>query len=208
MGKYYSTKFLLLELQRFYNEHARIPKSRELNNSNGYPNWISYRARFGSLKTALSQAGLPLDGFRIRPKRYESVELINLLLKYRDKYGRLPEYSDLNKRGNAVEYPHVRTYESRFGSYQNALRLAMSVESDAVHGDVTLETVVASVEKMHKESTFKIVSNANVDISSLTLSLNEINHLLKGLENIYCETCKNIRYKLLIRKKELENESS
>ena len=72
----YDKQFLLDELNRYYEEHGRIPKARELNNRSGYPNWISYRKYFGSLYKALIAAGLPVTTFRFRPKFYTNKELI------------------------------------------------------------------------------------------------------------------------------------
>ena len=201
MGKHYDREYLLYELKRFYKENDRIPKSRELNNSNGYPNWISYRTYFGSLRNALVEAGLPIDTFRIRPKKYSNMDLLNLLVKYKSEFGKYPTFSDLNKRGKVREYPHIRTYEYRFGTLPNAIELAESMLNAGEHSDITFETIDALVES-NRKMRISLSKDKPTIYDKLSLTLNEINHLIKALENIYCGTCQRVKNKLIKISKE------
>ena len=205
MGYKYTKEYLINELKRFYDTHGRIPKSRELSNKNGYPNWISYRSYFGSLRNALKEAGLSLDTFRIRPKRYSNVTLIKLLLKFKKEFGRYPLFSDLNKRGNVIEYPHVRTYEFRFGSLNNAIIIAKEVEYDDEHRTASIKTLAKEVIETNE---FFKLGKFNLNKETVKLTLNEINHIIVALKGIHCDTCKNARTKLMNKKKELLNETN
>ena len=193
----YDKDFLLAELKRFFVDHGRIPRTRELNNTSGYPNWISYRTHFGTLCKALVAAGLPIDTFRIRPKEYSSAGLIQLLLNYKNEFGTFPGFSDLNKRGKVREYPHVRTYESRFGSLPKAVEIAVMIEEDGDHKSVTIESLANAAAEASKMERFKISDDLIGSTDDFRLSLNEVNHIIKSLEGVYCRTCEKIKIKLI-----------
>ena len=57
----YTTKQLLDNLTRFYNENGRVPKERDLINNVDYPSHSTYNRRFGNLSKALKLAGLDIN---------------------------------------------------------------------------------------------------------------------------------------------------
>lgn len=195
MSRRYEKEFLISELKRFYSINKRIPKARELTNKNGFPNWISYRTHFGSLKNALTLAELPLGTFRIRPKRYSDLSLILLIGEFLTRFARYPSYSDLNKRGDFIEYPHVRTYESRFGGLKNAIGIYKHILSLPKYDEEQAKEIIKASKKHSKLTKFKVSCNPTED--NISLSLNDINHILISLEGIYCDTCNNVKSKLM-----------
>ena len=195
MGRsFISTDFLLSELLRFYAEFSKIPTSRDLVSSNGYPSWSTYRNHFGSLGKALEKAELPVNTYRVRPKSYENKELVNYLLEYKEEFGSFPTYSDLNKKGIFVYYPHVRTYEKRFGSYDKAIQVAVEM---SLTGDTTN---INRVVKNNVRVEVPVRAQANQE---LTFTIEEIDHIIESLHQVYCVVCQGIRNKLIKKRKEL-----
>lgn len=196
----YDNKDLLNKLVEFYNAFGRIPKSRELTNENGMPNVATYRNRFGSLREAFVAANLPITGFRIRPKFYSDIELLYLLNRFEQANKRLPNYSDLNKTEGASSYPHVRTYEKRFGSFSNALLLAQVLKE--IEQGKELDDFATRVKEF-------VAANKSVDISlssysdEIKLTFLEIEHLILTLDSVYeCDICSSVLKKLKRKRKE------
>lgn len=117
----YTDKELLKFLNIFYQENDRVPIWRDFVNNPGYPGWSTYQIRFGSWNNALKWAGL-YDKKKIRGKKaYADVDLLNYLKEFYQERGKVPAERDfMNNPG----YPGLSTYQIRFGSWNNALKLA------------------------------------------------------------------------------------
>lgn len=85
-------------------------------NNSEYPSAWTYYDRFGSWNNALKLAGLDNNDFK-----YKENQLLELLKKFERENGRVPTVRDFN---NDSEYPSFRTYQTRFGSWSKALKLA------------------------------------------------------------------------------------
>ena len=136
---------LLLELHKFYKECGRVPRTRELKGE--YPNASTYRKRFGSVRNALLEAGLPVDNVVRRPYAYTDVELLDFIYEAAEKLGRIPVYTDFQKKKPFENFPHVKTFNNRFGSFQNAIEqsgvkgkdFSPSIEKTIKRGETIME---------------------------------------------------------------------
>jgi len=120
--KHWTDDELLQELHHFYKEYGRIPKTRELKGN--WPNASTYRNRFGSLREAVIKAGLPFDDVVVRPYKYKDEELLQFINEAADILGRVPVYTDFWKKKPFHKFPHVKTFENRFGTFPKAVELS------------------------------------------------------------------------------------
>ena len=60
-----------------------------------------------------------------RKKKYSDKELLDYFPKFVKENGRVPTCSDFN---NSPEYPYVKTYRKRFGSWNKALELGLNIK--------------------------------------------------------------------------------
>ena len=178
----YTDKQLLDGLRRFYTLNQRLPKAKELTQANGYPAWSTYRQRFKSLKVAFMIAGLPIAKIRTRPKRYNRVDLLNRLLQYRLLHGNMPLYSDLNKRGEFVDYPHVRTYEAHFGSYNIAVAIC----------EILYKNKQELTEENIEQCREVLAIHAGHSIKMIKVGSLEVKHLKEALSDVHCMVCENL----------------
>ena len=83
-----------------------------------------------------------LKGLRNEPRRphdtrrYTDEELLNYLIQFFEKYGRVPIARDLD---NNPEYPNVGTYKRKFGGWSNALKL-VGLDIDSMVKNGIIET--------------------------------------------------------------------
>lgn len=181
----YTDTELLEILREFYVINGRVPKMRELSGGD-FPSYMTYRKRFGSIQKAFDRASLPHNNFYKRPKSYDSVNLISILLKWYSKNMEWPKYSDFNKSHDSVDIPHVRTYENHFGSYSNAIYIArVCLLLGDTPTDDDIKMVVEDYSNMSKNKTRQI-----------KLTESEIRHLLHILDEVYCHVCEGIIKKL------------
>jgi len=117
----YSDSYLLNILKRYKEENNRTPSQANFSKTKNtkYPSYMTYINRFGSWNNALELAGLSLNEYH--HNNLSDEELLNYLIKFKEKSGRTPINDDFE---NNKEYPSYRTYMSRFGSWNNALELA------------------------------------------------------------------------------------
>lgn len=114
-----SDEQILSELQAFYIQHSRPPRSTE--NPCSVTRTIITR-RFGSWNNALLAAGLPtLDEIRrgSNVPKYTKDDLIRILRDFANENGRTPKMSDFRKGS-----PSVSTFFAYFGTWNNALEQA------------------------------------------------------------------------------------
>jgi hypothetical protein len=72
---------------------------------------------------------------RIRSMDYTDDELLDLLKKYYEKYGKIPSMTDIKRN---PDYPSQATYQNHFGSWSNALKLVgFDVDSMVKEGNVS-----------------------------------------------------------------------
>jgi len=198
----YNKEVLKHMLQEFYKLHKRIPKSKEFFSGYGLASIATYKSNFGSIREALEYAGLPTGSFRNRPKSYNDMELLYLFIRLQTILGRDVTYSDLN--GVSEDFPHIRTYEKRFGSFANVKMLSdiLSNIDDLDKLDEFAEYVRTFVEGTKKT---KVKAVTYTDDTSLTYE--EIDHIILALEEVYdCFICKSALNKLRTKRKELTND--
>lgn len=71
-------------------------------------------------------------GIKVK-KRYTDEELLEYIIQFYEKYGRIPIAKDFS---NNSEYPNFSTYQTRFGSWLNALKLAgLDIDLTGRQGD-------------------------------------------------------------------------
>lgn len=63
----YTREFLISELHRFVSKNERNPKAKDMRGDFGYPNIDSYYRLFGSFNGALTEAGLEVNQYQVRP---------------------------------------------------------------------------------------------------------------------------------------------
>lgn len=96
---------------------GRAPMMKDLRALDGYPNPGIYWERFGSWVRAVMLAGLT----PARRGPYTEEELIDYLRDLGDRLGRRPSPDDISRTRGA---PSRRTFQVRFGSWTNALKMA------------------------------------------------------------------------------------
>ena len=115
--KKYKDKYLLDSLKLLAKKIERTPTIEDVKISKDCPNPSTYRDHFGSYIQAIKKIGLESD-----KKYYTKEDLINSLRKLYNKFGRAPRYDkDFGIKNNM---PSSKTFGKRFGSFNNALRLA------------------------------------------------------------------------------------
>lgn len=117
---------ILLEFLRYFSDNeGRHPTSKDFINNPKYPSYNTYRRVFGSWSNVLKIIQEYIKGFdRSNGKTikwYNSdEELLDSLTSFERKNGRAPIQKDFE---NNPDYPSVRPYITRFGSWANALKL-------------------------------------------------------------------------------------
>lgn len=115
--RWYTNEELLNFLVTFCEDNGRVPGQKDFMNNPEYPHYSVYHEVFGGWNNALKLAKLNIGK---REKIYTIEELLNFLTIFREKNGRVPVSNDF--RANP-EYPHLSTYNRRFGGFSNALKL-------------------------------------------------------------------------------------
>lgn len=112
----YKNEELLDFLRKFDKDNGRSPVQLDFECIPGYPSSMTYRNRFGSWNKALKLAGLYVNYYA----NLSDEELLDYLVQYCERNGRVPIVEDFN---NDSRYPNFSTYQNRFGSWSNALKL-------------------------------------------------------------------------------------
>ena len=180
----YTTQFLLDELKRFYNENGHAPYHRELTKESGYPSYLTYVNRFGSVREAVVASGVPSDGMPEKPTAMDEDYMLILLAQYKIHNGKFPRYSDLVKIGKYKDLPHRRTYENKFGTYKKAIELAQKMIDN---GDLSVQ--LAEATKPPKSN-----------IINVEFLYEELEHAILAVNEPVCAICSRIRNKLQLAK--------
>lgn len=102
---------LLEHLRQFYRENGRAPCASDFTNNK------TYQDRFGSWNNAIKMAGLQNS----HKSQYTDKELIEYLIKFKEETDRTPKAKEFL---NNSKYPSWKTYQDRFGSWNNAIKMA------------------------------------------------------------------------------------
>lgn len=164
----YTDKELLNFLKLFYEENGRIPLQTDFVSNPGYPGYSAYQKRFGSWNNALILAEL---GTRQKDKQYTGEELLNFLRFFYEKNEIVPTYRYFRHGPNC---PSTETYRKRFGSWNNALKLAgMDVDTVVEQGILQNE--------YHKGRLWEILITNMFGNRSIDLSGNNCCNTLDGI---------------------------
>jgi len=123
-SRIYSKDMLIAELHRFKDEFERVPGTRDMDNTPGYPSTRPYKKWFGSYNAAILEAGLDVNTFH----DYTPESLIAELIRFVEENGRTPSHDDM-KRCNG--YCSSGVYIRVFGSW-NAALIAAGLEINKV----------------------------------------------------------------------------
>lgn len=115
----YTDKELVEALKRAADRLDRGPSMEEFGAMGGYPGAETIRKRFGSWDKALRKAGL--EPMVVDRKKHTDDELLDALRRAADELGRTPTQKEIAAMDG---YPSYMTYFKRFGSWNEALRLA------------------------------------------------------------------------------------
>jgi len=117
----FTDEYMYEKFMQLYIELGRMPLIEEIDSHEYMPSYSTYIRKFGSLKDFLIKYDL---SDLITKKRYghfyTNEYLLNKLLEYVKTNNKIPHVYDLAKDPNM---PDMVTYETRFGSYYNALDL-------------------------------------------------------------------------------------
>ncbi|WP_276301398.1 homing endonuclease associated repeat-containing protein [Halorussus lipolyticus] len=106
---------LLDALQRLAEELGETPTSMEMNDQGEY-SASPYQDEFGGWNNALREAGLELN----QPRRIPTDDLLNEIRRLARELNQTPTKKQLNEQGEYCS----RTYQTRFGSWNEAIRQA------------------------------------------------------------------------------------
>jgi len=133
-GKRRYTRTQIVEfVKQYYEEYGEIPKSGDFDENSKYPNSGTARNCFeGNWNDILIQAGF---GTRCIIG-LEDEELLGALMSFESEIGRPPTQKDFT---NNSEYPSIRPYIDRFGSFERAKRI-IGQDVDSMVAKGVLET--------------------------------------------------------------------
>ena len=143
----YSDSYLLNILKRYKEENDRTPTQDDFSKTKNtkYPSYMTYVKRFGTWNKALEMAGLCVN--MCHHDNLSDEELLNYLVKFKEKNGRTPINDDFE---NNQEYPSHRTYVNRFGSWNKSLELAgLSVNR---YINIPEHELLSYLTEFHKEN--------------------------------------------------------
>src|SRR3972149_10373533 len=129
----YTDEELLESLRRFKGEEGRIPKQEDFVNNPKYPGFVTIVKWFGSWNNALKLSGL-VNIFT----NYTDEELLEFLIKFERKEGRIPRQEDFIGNPNC---PSHNLYKSRFGSWNNAIKCAGLIPGQYISNEELLESL-------------------------------------------------------------------
>lgn len=101
-------------VEKYIQEYNEIPSLRDIEKLEGYPNRNDFRRLFGGFDTGIKEMGYT-------PKhiiQYTDEELEKSFMKFVNENGRIPSIMEFNDS----EYPSFWCYQSRFGSWKNAVK--------------------------------------------------------------------------------------
>lgn len=125
-NKKYNDK-LLDFLRSYYEKNGKIPVLEDFSNNPEYPNYGTYRNHFGSWSNALKLAGLYRQN-----KKYTDEELLNYLKAFYEENKIIPRMNDFVSN---TGYPGYSIYQTRFGSWNNALKLVGLDKKNKIYTD-------------------------------------------------------------------------
>ncbi len=128
----YTDEDLLNSMKQFYEENGRCPEVNDFRNNSKYPGKSIYYKRFGTWPKSLEMAGLYNKRIIVREKLYTDEELLNYLRQFYFEYKKIPTLTDFMYNNG---YPSFKTYQNRFGSWQNTLKLVgLDIDTIVIKG--------------------------------------------------------------------------
>jgi sulfur relay (sulfurtransferase) DsrC/TusE family protein len=162
----YTKDELINLLNKYYVEFNKVPTTRDLKHSKGYPSDKPFRTLFGSFKQALIESGL-FDLRKDKNKKifdrisYSDDELLKYLQLYIDKNGKLPIGNEID---SSTDLPSRSDYITHFGEINNAFRL-LGYDLDKIkeNENVILRETMISKYKELKEILGKVPSSRDIE---------------------------------------------
>ncbi|MGG3892011.1 homing endonuclease associated repeat-containing protein [Metabacillus fastidiosus] len=160
----HSKETLIGYLKDFYNKYNKVPTSRDMIRLK-QGTFHAYKNHFGSFKGALIEAGL----FELREDKHQFCEvytdeqLLNLLKEYMKDKDRIPTSEVLRETLS----PSASTYDRRFNSIYNALKLiGYDINNQREKDLITLEDDMINKYKELKKILNKTPSSRDIDFYS------------------------------------------
>lgn len=157
----YTKEYLINCLFDYYHKYEKVPTAREMKRKD-YPTIHSYIHHFGSFKNALIETGL----FYLRSDKhqfcdtYTDDELLNLLKKYMNDKDRIPVTDILKKELS----PSSSTYDRRFGSVFNALKMiGYDIEKQKEQDLIALQSDMLNKYRELKEILERVPSSRDIE---------------------------------------------
>jgi hypothetical protein len=116
-GKIYTKDVLISELLRFVDEFDRVPTTRDIDNTSGYPSTRSYKNWFGTYNNALESAGLDIYTCH----DFDEESLLEDLRNFADEHGRSPYNTEFTRKNG---YFSSGVYIRIWGDWNSALNTA------------------------------------------------------------------------------------
>ncbi len=117
----YTKEELIEQLNDYYLKYQKVPTQRSMKEK-GYAGVKAFHNNFGSFKNALEQAELLnlREDIHQFCDSYTDNELLELLKEYMKTKERIPTHEQMKQE---MKSPNVSTYNRRFGTVYNALKL-------------------------------------------------------------------------------------
>lgn len=154
----YTKNILLKHLKIFEKEKGRPPKAGEFVNNPRFPSYRTYERFFGSWNNSLKEAGFDqrIGGTEL----YTKDELLEYIFRFYTENGRPPVAADFCKHS---KYPSCGTYQKRFGSWDNALKLVgLDIDSMVKFGVLSTTTQKA---RSFELQVIKYLGDRAIDLS-------------------------------------------
>jgi len=139
----YTKEELIKKLKLISKKLGKTPTIKDIRKEKNFPSYISFYFKFGSWNNALKAAKLDLN---YEYRFYSKNELLKYLIDFSNKNKKTPTIEDFNNNSN---FPAAITYFDRFGSWNNALKLA-GLEIN-VRKDYTKQELLEFLRNLRKE---------------------------------------------------------
>lgn len=141
MVERYSCEELLEHLVSFSEELGKSPTTEDLRETENRPSVTTYVRRFGSWNEAKRKAGLEI--YEV-PEKYSDEDLLDSIKALEQELGKSPSQEDI---AQSDEYPDPMTYKTRFGTWNEAKRLA-GVEIERQGGEISDEELLTDLKRV------------------------------------------------------------
>ena len=140
----YSDEELIEMLREFAEKLGKTPSIKDLRKDPSMPSAKAYRDHFGKWNNALKAAGLQIN---LTYCDLTDEEMLEALRKLAEKLGKTPTHRDTKKESSM---PSANAYIQRFGTWNNALKLA-GLQVNKKHRHMTDEELLEALRKLAKK---------------------------------------------------------